>query len=57
MKTCRECDAMIPDHSHRCPHCRERQRRGERVPQLVLVGAALAAAVAVLVENCPGTHL
>lgn len=48
---------MIPDHSHRCPHCRERQRRGERVPQLVLVGAALAAAVAVLVENCPGTHL
>ena len=52
MKLCRSCDVMIPDHAHRCPHCRQRQRRGEWQLQAVLFSAALTAALAVLAETC-----
>lgn len=54
MKPCRHCDIHIPDHAHDCPHCRRRQPRADWLPQLLLVGAAAAAAVAVLLEGCPG---
>ena len=53
MKLCRLCDAHIPDHARHCPHCRSRQRRREFLPQLTLVAAAGAVAVAALVESCP----
>ncbi len=52
MKLCRSCDVLIPDHAHRCPHCRQRQRRGEWQFQAVLFSAALTAALAVLAETC-----
>ncbi len=54
MKQCRDCDAVIPDQARRCPHCRQAQKHGERLPQLMLVGLSLAAAVAVVLESCPG---
>lgn len=54
MKPCRYCDYHIPDHAQDCPHCRRRVRRGEFLPQLLLVAATAAAAVAVLAEGCPG---
>ena len=54
MKQCKNCEAVIPDDARLCPHCREAQRRGDRLPQVFLVGVSLAAAVAVLVESCPG---
>jgi RNA polymerase subunit RPABC4/transcription elongation factor Spt4 len=52
MKHCHECEVMIPDHAHHCPHCRRRQRRGEWQLQAVLLLAAAAAAIAVLAETC-----
>jgi len=54
MKQCRNCEAIIPDDARLCPHCREAQRHGDRLPQVFLVGVSVAAAVAVLVESCPG---
>lgn len=54
MKQCGHCEAVIPDDAKLCPHCRQAQRHGERLPQVFLVGVSLAAAVAVLVESCPG---
>lgn len=54
MKQCRNCEAIIPDDARLCPHCREGQRHGDRLPQLFLVGVSVAAAAAVLVESCPG---
>ena len=54
MKQCRTCEAIIPDEARLCPHCRESQRHGDRLPQLFLVGVSVVAAVAVLVESCPG---
>ena len=54
MKQCKNCEAVIPDDARLCPHCREAQRHGDRLPQVFLVGVSLAAAVAVLLESCPG---
>ena len=54
MKQCRKCEAVIPDDARLCPHCREAQRHGDRLPQLFLVGVSLATAAAVLLESCPG---
>lgn len=54
MKQCPSCEAVIPDDARLCPHCREAQKHGERLPQVLLVGVSLAAAVAVLLEGCPG---
>lgn len=54
MKQCRECEAVIPDDAKLCPHCRVAQRRGDWLPQATLVGMSVAAAVAVLLEGCPG---
>jgi hypothetical protein len=45
---------MIPDDAKLCPHCRQAQRHGERLPQVFLVSVSLAAAVAVLLDSCPG---
>lgn len=53
MKPCRHCEYHIPDHAHSCPHCRRKAKRGEWLPQLLLVGASAAAAIAVLAEGCP----
>lgn len=54
MKQCPKCEAVIPDQAKLCPHCRVAQKHGERLPQVMLVGASLAAAVAVLFDACPG---
>jgi len=54
MRRCRECDAVIPGDAKLCPHCRVAQRRGDWLPQATLVGLSVAAAVAVLLEGCPG---
>jgi RNA polymerase subunit RPABC4/transcription elongation factor Spt4 len=54
MKQCRKCEAVIPDDAKLCPHCRVDQKRGDWLPQATLVGFSIAAAVAVLVEGCPG---
>lgn len=54
MKMCRDCESMIPDDAKLCPHCRQAQRHGERLPQVFLVGVSVAAAAAVLLESCPG---
>lgn len=54
MKQCKNCEAVIPDDARLCPHCREAQRHGDRLPQVFLVGVSIAAAVAVLLESCPG---
>lgn len=53
MKPCHHCDYHIPDHAADCPHCRRRQKRGDWMPQVLLVMAAGAAAAAVLLEGCP----
>ncbi|MFQ5746389.1 MAG: hypothetical protein ACE5HF_04115 [Gemmatimonadota bacterium] len=54
MKACKRCDCLIPDHAAHCPHCRHRQPRGDRLPQVFLVGVSLAAAAAILFQSCPG---
>lgn len=54
MKQCKGCEAVIPDDARLCPHCREAQRHGDRLPQLFLVGVSVATAAAVLLESCPG---
>ena len=54
MKQCKDCEAVIPDDAKKCPHCRQAQRHGESLPQVLLVGVSVAAAVAVLLEGCPG---
>ena len=54
MRQCRECEAVIPDDAKLCPHCRVAQRHGDWLPQATLVGLSVAAAVAVLLEGCPG---
>ncbi len=54
MKQCRNCEAVIPDDAKLCPHCRVAQRRGDWLPQATLVGMSLAAAIAILIEGCPG---
>jgi len=54
MKQCRDCEAIIPDDAKLCPHCRVSQHRGDWLPQATLVGLSVAAAVAVLLEGCPG---
>lgn len=54
MKPCRHCDYHIPEHARHCPHCRQRQKHGEWLPQLLLVAATAAAAVAIVAEGCPG---
>jgi RNA polymerase subunit RPABC4/transcription elongation factor Spt4 len=57
MKQCRECEAIIPDDAKLCPHCRVAQRHGEWLPQATLVGLSVAAALAVVLEGCPGLPL
>lgn len=54
MKSCPSCDCRIPDLARQCPHCRVRQRRGDRVPQTVL---ALAATLMVVVASCPNLQI
>lgn len=54
MKQCTNCEAVIPDDARLCPHCREAQRHGDRLPQVFLVSVTVATAAAVLVESCPG---
>jgi RNA polymerase subunit RPABC4/transcription elongation factor Spt4 len=53
MKSCRKCEAIIPDDAKLCPHCRVAQRHGDWLPQATLVGLTAAAAIAVLLEACP----
>lgn len=53
MKPCRTCDCVIPDDARQCPHCRVRQRKGDRVPQTVLSLIAAAASAAVVADACP----
>lgn len=57
MKQCKDCEAVIPDDAKKCPHCRQAQRHGESLPQVLLVGVSVAAAVAVLLEGCPGVSV
>lgn len=54
MKQCRNCEAIIPDDAKLCPHCREAQKHGDRLPQVFLVSVSVATAAAVLLEGCPG---
>jgi recombinational DNA repair protein RecR len=54
VKQCKNCEAVIPDDARLCPHCREAQRHGDRLPQVFLVGVTVATAAAVLFESCPG---
>jgi hypothetical protein len=53
VKQCKDCEAIIPDDARLCPHCRQAQKHGERLPQVFLVGVSVAAAAAVLLEGCP----
>ena len=53
MKSCPTCDCMIPDAARRCPHCRAKQARGERLPQTVLGLAAIGAGALAASEACP----
>ncbi len=53
MKPCRTCECHIPDLARRCPHCRATHRRGEWMPQALLVVVSGAAGVAVAFEGCP----
>ena len=53
MKTCSTCNCQIPDLARQCPHCRTRQRRGDRGPQTVLGLTAAAASALVVLESCP----
>lgn len=54
MKPCRSCECRIPDLARRCPRCRTTHRRGEWLPQALLVVVSGAAAAAVTFEACPG---
>ncbi len=54
MKPCRTCECHIPDLARRCPHCRSAHRRGEWLPQALLVVVSGAAGLAVAFEGCPG---
>lgn len=54
MKSCSSCDCQIPDLARQCPHCRTRQRRGDRGPQTVIGLTAAAASAMVALETCPG---
>lgn len=54
MKPCRTCECHIPDLARRCPHCRSQHRRGEWLPQALLVVVSGAAGVGVAFEGCPG---
>lgn len=53
MKPCRTCDCVIPDDARQCPHCRAKQKKGDRMPQTVLSLIAAAASAAVVAEACP----
>lgn len=53
MKSCRKCEALIPDDAKLCPHCRVAQKHGDWLPQATLVGLSAAAAIAVLLDACP----
>jgi RNA polymerase subunit RPABC4/transcription elongation factor Spt4 len=48
MKVCPHCDALVPDHTRRCPHCRGAHPRGGWGFQLFLVVVVVATAAAVL---------
>jgi RNA polymerase subunit RPABC4/transcription elongation factor Spt4 len=48
LKTCRHCDAVIPDHTHRCPHCRATHPRGGWQFQAFLVVVVAVTALAAL---------
>jgi RNA polymerase subunit RPABC4/transcription elongation factor Spt4 len=48
MKTCRHCGSLIPDHTHRCPHCRGTHPKGGWMFQAFLVAVVLATAAAML---------
>ena len=48
MKVCPHCDAMVPDDTRRCPHCRAAHPRGDWLLQAILVAAVAATAAAVL---------
>lgn len=48
MKHCRHCEIRIPDHAHRCPHCRGMHPRGNWFFQAFLVAVVAATAAAVL---------
>ncbi len=48
MKHCQHCEARIPDHTHRCPHCRGMHPRGGWVFQAFLVAVVAAVATAML---------
>jgi len=56
MKTCKGCNCQIPDLARHCPHCRSRQRHGDRAPQTALALVAAAASAAVAMQSCPGVH-
>ncbi len=53
VKPCPTCDCVIPDAARQCPHCRAKQRRGDRVPQTVLSLIAAAVSAAVVADACP----
>ncbi|MGD2217544.1 MAG: hypothetical protein PVJ64_12390 [Gemmatimonadales bacterium] len=48
MKICRHCDAVIPDHTQRCPHCRGSHPRGGWMFQAFLIAVVTATALAAL---------
>ncbi len=48
MKNCRHCDASIPDHAQRCPHCRGSHPPANWGFQLFLVLVVTATAAAFL---------
>ncbi|UCF18221.1 MAG: hypothetical protein JSU87_09665 [Gemmatimonadota bacterium] len=48
MKYCRHCGSYIPDHTHRCPHCRGTHPRGSWAFQAFLVLVVTATALAVI---------
>jgi RNA polymerase subunit RPABC4/transcription elongation factor Spt4 len=48
MKNCRHCGVRIPDHAHRCPHCRGTHPRGGWLFQAFLIALVTATALAVL---------
>lgn len=53
MKDCHCCEARIPEHASHCPHCRERQKRGQFLPQLTIMTAAAGVGLAVILQSCP----
>jgi RNA polymerase subunit RPABC4/transcription elongation factor Spt4 len=48
MKYCPHCNAFVPDHSRRCPHCRGMHAPVTWLLQAVLVAAVAATAAVVL---------